>query len=130
MPTTRPISPKLGRNKGISSTSSNTHENSGLHRGDAKSQKVPLRNSEKGNTILKKSIKNSIAKAQSRESSTPRKVKLAETEDLEETQNRPHCTVESLEEPIQEGSEKTSTDDHGSNLALKNSEGTPSEVVD
>ncbi|XP_073032637.1 uncharacterized protein [Primulina eburnea] len=105
LPTTRPISPKLGRNKGIASISSNTHDNGGLHRGDAKSQKIPLRNSEKGNAILKKSIKNSIAKSQSRESSTPRKVKLAETEDLEETQNRPHCIVESLEEPIQEGGE-------------------------
>ncbi|XP_075502181.1 protein WVD2-like 4 isoform X2 [Primulina tabacum] len=105
LPTTRPISPKLGRNKGIASMSSNTHDNGGLHRGDAKSQKVPLRNSEMGNAILKKSIKNSIAKSQSRESLTPRKVKLAEKEELEETQNRPHCIVESLEEPIQEGGE-------------------------
>ncbi|XP_073146705.1 protein WVD2-like 4 isoform X2 [Henckelia pumila] len=126
LPTTRPISPKLGRNKGIASLSSNTQDNGGLHRVDAKSPKVPLRNSEKGNPILKKSIKNSIAKAQSRESSsTSRKVKLAETEDLEETQDRPHCTVES----IQEGGEKTSTDDLGSNLALKNSEGIPTEVI-
>lgn len=129
LPTTRPISPKLGRNKGIASMSSNANNNGGLHRGDAESQKVPLRNSEKGNTILKKSIKNSIAKAQSRESSTPKKVKLAETEDLEETQNRPHCTVESLEEPIQEGGEKISIDDIGSNLGLKISEGIPAEVI-
>lgn len=84
-----------------------------MTRGDAKSQKVPLRNSEKGNRILKKSIKNSIAKAQSRESSAPRKMELAETENLEERQNRPHCIEESLEEPIQEGGEKTCTDDLG-----------------
>lgn len=103
--------------------SSNTHDNSGLHlsqqvtRGDAKSQKVPLRNSEKADAILKKSIKNSIAKVQSRASSTPRKMELAVTENLEETQNRSHCIEESLEEPIKEGGEKTCTDDLGKNIA-------------
>ncbi|KZV48990.1 hypothetical protein F511_09586 [Dorcoceras hygrometricum] len=130
LPTTRPISPKLGRNKGIASMSSDTHENGGLHlspRGDAKSQKVFLRNSEKGNAILKRSIKNSIAKAQSRESSTPRKEKLSETEKLEETQIRPCCTVASLGDPRQEGSEKTSMADLGSNLAIRISEEIPAE---
>ncbi|KAI3447375.1 hypothetical protein Pfo_004040 [Paulownia fortunei] len=143
IPTTRAISPKLGRNKGTASTAGNSLENGGpcisprVSRDNCKSPKAPQANGDKGNAALKKSAKSSLSKPHTRESTTARKVEHAETEgqeqqayaqSSEEIQDRPHCPPE-LEDQIEEDPEKNSSCSNGSNLASSNPEAMPAQVT-
>ncbi|KAI3443352.1 hypothetical protein Pfo_000017 [Paulownia fortunei] len=143
IPTTRAISPKLGRHKGAVSTPGNSLENGGscvsppVTRDNCNSPKAPQINGDKGNAASKKSTKSSLSKPQTRESLTARKVKHAETEgqnkqtyaqNSEEIQDRPRCAPE-LEDQIEEGPERTSSHCNGSHLASPNSEAMPADVT-
>ncbi|EYU18154.1 hypothetical protein ABFS82_10G064600 [Erythranthe guttata] len=116
IPTTRPISPKLGRNKGAPSS-----ENGGF----CVSPKI---NGDKDN---KKTSKSALSKSQTRESSTARKAKIVQTEgkltkqtcehsNEEEIQDRPRCVPE-IEDQI-EAVDQASSNTNGSRVGLLNSE--------
>ncbi|KAG8374011.1 hypothetical protein BUALT_Bualt11G0086500 [Buddleja alternifolia] len=123
IPTTRPISPKLGRHK---STASIT-ENGGscvsprATRDNCKSPKTPKAN---GDRALKKSTKSSLSKTQTRESSTTRKVKHAE----KDGQHSQPCAKSSLEI---EGRPRCSPEpkDQIEGSACSNKQAMPAEVI-
>ncbi|KAK6139764.1 hypothetical protein DH2020_026440 [Rehmannia glutinosa] len=115
IPTTRPISPKLGRNKGGVSTPLNSSENGGscvspkVTRDNCNSPKSPQSNGDKGNNaVSKKLTKSSLSKPQTR------KVKVGQTEsqnkqtyalNSDEIQDRPRCVPE-FEDQIEECPER------------------------
>ncbi|KAK6126489.1 hypothetical protein DH2020_039762 [Rehmannia glutinosa] len=125
IPTTRAISPKLGRHKGTASSASNSPcVSPRVSRDNCKSPKSPFANGDKGNAFLKRSGKSSLSKPQTREPTTPRKAKHAETEG----QDRPRCSPE-LVDQIEEEPEKNTLCSDGSNLASSNPDAMPAEVV-
>ncbi|KAL2250870.1 UNVERIFIED_CONTAM: Protein WVD2-like 4 [Sesamum indicum] len=143
IPTTRAISPKLGRNKTTVPTAVNSIENGGssvtprVTRDNCSSPKASHVNGDKGNTASKKSTKSSLSKPHTRETSTGRKAKPAETEgqnkqthaqNSDELQDRPRCVPE-VEDQIAEGLEKNSSCCNGSHLASTNSEVMPADVT-
>ncbi|KAL3825670.1 hypothetical protein ACJIZ3_021699 [Penstemon smallii] len=114
IPTTRAISPKLGRNKG---TDGNSLENGGsclsprAIKDNCKSPRTPQANGVKGNSASKKSVKSSLSKSQTKESSTATKVKHEETKGQE------------IEDQVENGPEKNNSDDNNeSHVASSNSE--------
>ncbi|XP_011077774.1 protein WVD2-like 4 [Sesamum indicum] len=133
IPTTRPISPKLGRNKGTTVENSGSCVSPRVSKDNCKSPRSPHANSDKVNAALKKSIKSSLSKSHTRDSTTARKAKTAETEgqdkkaptqSSEEIQDRPHCSQELEDDP-----EKKSSCSNGSNLASSDHEVVPAEVT-
>ncbi|KAL0374749.1 UNVERIFIED_CONTAM: protein WVD2-like 4 [Sesamum radiatum] len=143
IPTTRAISPKLGRNKTTVPTAVNSIENGGssvtarVTRDNGSSPKAPHVNGDKGNTASKKSTKSSLSKPHTRDTSTGRKPKPAETEgqnkqthaqNSDELQDRPRCVPEA-EDQIGEGLEKNPSYCNGSHLASTNSEVMPANVT-
>ncbi|KAK6152239.1 hypothetical protein DH2020_014874 [Rehmannia glutinosa] len=124
IPTTRAISPKLGRHKGTASASNSPCVSPRVSRDNCKSPKSPLTNGDKGNAFIKKSAKSSLSKPQTREPTTPRKAKHAETEG----QDRPRCSPE-LVDQIEEEPEKNTLCSDGSNLASSNADAMPAEVA-
>ncbi|CAI9766423.1 unnamed protein product [Fraxinus pennsylvanica] len=139
IPTTRPISPKLGRNKGIASTVSNTLENGRLSprvtNGNSP-KSTPKANGVKGNAAVKKSVKNSQLKSHSREKPSKVKAKNAESEaqdektcaqNLEKIPSQPVCHPE-LEDAIEKSPEMNSSN-NGSSLASSMPETLAAEVT-
>ncbi|KAL6585527.1 hypothetical protein OROMI_002171 [Orobanche minor] len=95
IPTTRPISPKLGRNKSIASV-----ENSGpcvspraCKCNNCKSPKTISGNGEKGNDALKKPVQSSWSKPHARVK-TEGQDEQSHTGSFEEIQDRPRCPPE------------------------------------
>lgn len=78
IPTTRPISPKLGRHKGGSSENGASPR---AARDGCRSPKSPLSTNEKG---FKKSMKSSLSRVLTQESTTPTKAKSDKQTDTEE----------------------------------------------
>ncbi|KAL0426620.1 UNVERIFIED_CONTAM: protein WVD2-like 4 [Sesamum latifolium] len=126
IPTTRPVSPKLGRNKGTTVENGGSCVSPRVSKDNCKSPRSPLANSDKGNAVLKKSVKSSLSKSHTRDSTAARKAKTAETEgqdkkaptqSSDEIQDRPYCSQE-LEDEVQE-----------SNLASSDHEVVPAEVT-
>ncbi|KAL0316025.1 UNVERIFIED_CONTAM: protein WVD2-like 4 [Sesamum calycinum] len=137
IPTTRPKSPKLGRNKGTTVENGGSCVSPRVSKDNCKSPRSPLANSDKGNAALKKSVKSSLSKSHTRDSTTARKAKTAETEgqdkrdptqSSEEIQDRPHNSQE-FEDEVQECPEKSSSCSNGSNLALSDHEVVHAEVT-
>ncbi|CAA2989161.1 Hypothetical predicted protein [Olea europaea subsp. europaea] len=141
IPTTRPISPKLGRNKGTVSTVSNSLENGGsclsprITNGNSP-KLTPKANGVKGNAAVKKSVKNSQPKSHSREKPSKVQAKNAEAEaqdektcaqNLEEISSQPVCHPE-LEDAIEKSPEMNSSN-NGSYLAASMPETLAGEVT-
>ncbi|KAL3839390.1 hypothetical protein ACJIZ3_023981 [Penstemon smallii] len=141
IPTTRAISPKLGRHKRTSSSDSNSVENGGsclsprFTRANCSSPRTspraPLTKGVKANTAPKKSTKSSLSRPHTQESSTATKVKHAEIEgqekQLEKIEERPRCLPE-VEEKIEEGPETSSFGNVVSSVDSSNSNAMPSQV--
>ncbi|KAG8376842.1 hypothetical protein BUALT_Bualt09G0105900 [Buddleja alternifolia] len=102
IPTTRAISPKLGRHKGVVSMAV---ENGGscvsprATKDNCKSPRAP--NGDKGNIASKKPTKSSLSKTHTRESSTGRKVKHDNAKSSEKIEDRPRCTPQ-IEDHVKE----------------------------
>ncbi|KAL6519307.1 hypothetical protein OROGR_018627 [Orobanche gracilis] len=95
IPTTRPLSPKLGRNKSIASV-----ENSGpcvspqaCKYNNCKSPKTIWGNGEKGNAVLKEPVQSSWSKPHARVKKEGQG-EQSHTESFEEIQDRPRCPPE------------------------------------
>ncbi|XP_075489403.1 protein WVD2-like 4 isoform X2 [Primulina tabacum] len=90
IPTTRPISPKLGRRKSTESASRNSLENGGSTHSPSITKenhvldKASEANGDKGNVVsVKKSIKSSLSKPRTQQSLAAKKVKNGDTEKKE-----------------------------------------------
>ncbi|KZV38977.1 hypothetical protein F511_41066 [Dorcoceras hygrometricum] len=120
IPTTRPVSPKLGRRKSSESTSRSSLENgaSTLSRSITKENhvlnKASEANGDKGNVVsVKKAIKSSVTKPRTRQSLSANKVKNGETEKKEVQINAPSWEeIRELEDQIEECREKNCSDEN------------------
>lgn len=143
IPTTRPKSPKLGRNKVSPPIGNNSLENGGsglsppLARDDCKSPKAPEANGDKGHAALKKSVRKSLSKPHTRESPTGKKANHTKPrgqdnqrpiQSSENTRDQPHFPTESNDQ-IEETHEMISSCGNASTVASLNPEAFPAEAT-
>ncbi|XP_073309217.1 uncharacterized protein [Primulina huaijiensis] len=137
IPTTRPVSPKLGRRKSTESTARNSIENGGstlspiVTKENQALDKSSEANGDKGNVVsVKKSIKSLESKPRTRQSLAAKKVKNGETEKKEVQINAPSSEeIRELENQVEECPENNFSNENGEFLGSTTSVAIASEVV-
>ncbi|XP_073154564.1 protein WVD2-like 4 [Henckelia pumila] len=131
IPTTRPVSPKLGRRKSTESTARNSLENGGstLSPSITKENHVLDKASEANVVTVKKSFKSSVSKPRLQQSLAAKKVKNGETEKKEVQIKAPSSEeIRELENQIEECPENNFSDENGAFLGSTTSVVIASEV--
>ncbi|XP_073062750.1 uncharacterized protein [Primulina eburnea] len=136
IPTTRPVSPKLGRRKSTESTARNSLENGGstlspiITKENQALDNSSEANGDKGNVVsVKKSIKSLESKPRTRQSLAAKKVN-GETEKKEVQINAPSSEeIRELENQVEECPENNFSNENGKFLGSTTSVAIASEVV-
>ncbi|PSS01641.1 Protein WVD2-like [Actinidia chinensis var. chinensis] len=132
IPTTRPISPKLGRNKSSVSATNNSSEGNGssssprVNQDQGKSPRGTRAKSENSDVVSKKPITKSHSKLRPQESVTTKAEQ--ESREFEESQTKP-VTPGEMENKIEMDSERNEAQDNGPNVILPDPANQPAEVA-
>ncbi|XP_075488483.1 uncharacterized protein LOC142527525 isoform X2 [Primulina tabacum] len=137
IPTTRPVSPKLGRRKSTESTARNSLENGGstlspiVTKENQALDKSSEANGDKGNVVsVKKSIKSLESKPRTRQSLAAKKVKNGETEKKEVQINATSSEeIRELDNQFEECPENNFSNENGEFLGSTTSVAIASEAV-